>query len=275
VVPQNYFDPLPWHAAWDSARILLNRGLGMDYPGTLAVRRAAFLSAGCYDGDVLFENLELMRTLRSDGARLGSRPARSGPATPAGHPPFRRPAGPPSLRQPRPATAAGHRAGAAAGRRARHRDQALPAACRSHRHICCARGGWPATARRNGGVPLVPFAASPCLAGRTVSLQLACYGLPAPRRRPLQGRAAVPRRHSREDAPLSRGCLERGQGPGISSEHVIPHKTTSALTRRTGTAPRAADRAGYRRRPASRIVDSAIDPVRPSGQDLEQPLVVA
>jgi hypothetical protein len=74
VVPQNYFDPLPWHAAWDSARILLNRGLGMDYPGTLAVRRAAFLSAGCYDGDVLFENLELMRTLRSDGARLAPAP---------------------------------------------------------------------------------------------------------------------------------------------------------------------------------------------------------
>jgi glycosyl transferase family 21 len=74
VVPQNYFDPLPWHAAWDSARILLNRGFGMDYPGTLAVRRAAFLSAGCYDGDVLFENLELMRTLRAGGARLAPAP---------------------------------------------------------------------------------------------------------------------------------------------------------------------------------------------------------
>jgi hypothetical protein len=74
VVPQNYFDPLPWHAAWDSARILLNRGLGMDYPGTLAVRRAAFWSAGCYDGDVLFENLELMRTLRAGGARLAPAP---------------------------------------------------------------------------------------------------------------------------------------------------------------------------------------------------------
>jgi hypothetical protein len=74
VVPQNYFDPLPWHAAWDSARILLNRWLGMDYPGTLAVRRAAFLSAGCYDGDVLFENLELMRTLQAGGAQLAPAP---------------------------------------------------------------------------------------------------------------------------------------------------------------------------------------------------------
>ncbi len=74
VVPQNYYDPLPWHAAWDSARILINRGLGMDYPGTLPVRRAAFLTAGCYDGDVLFENLELMRTLQASGARLARAP---------------------------------------------------------------------------------------------------------------------------------------------------------------------------------------------------------
>ena len=74
IVPQNYFDPLPWYAAWDSARILINRGLGMDYPGTLPVRRAVFLSAGCYDGDVLFENLELMRTLRASGARLAHAP---------------------------------------------------------------------------------------------------------------------------------------------------------------------------------------------------------
>jgi hypothetical protein len=74
VVPQNYFDPLPWHAAWDSARILINRGLGMDYPGTLPVRRAAFLLAGGYDGDVLFENLELMRTLQASGARLVTAP---------------------------------------------------------------------------------------------------------------------------------------------------------------------------------------------------------
>jgi hypothetical protein len=70
VIPQNYFSPLPWHAAWDSARSLVNRALGMDYPGTLAVRRAAFQRTGCYDGDVLFENLELIRTLRAGGARV-------------------------------------------------------------------------------------------------------------------------------------------------------------------------------------------------------------
>jgi hypothetical protein len=74
VIPQNYFDPLPWHAAWDSARSLINRALGTDYPGTVAVRRQAFLAAGCYDGDVLFENLELMRTLRAAGARISLAP---------------------------------------------------------------------------------------------------------------------------------------------------------------------------------------------------------
>lgn len=74
VIPQNYFSPLPWHAAWDSARTLINRAFGMDYPGTMAVRRGAFLRAGCYDGDVLFENLELIRTMRVAGARVKPAP---------------------------------------------------------------------------------------------------------------------------------------------------------------------------------------------------------
>lgn len=67
VRPQNYFDRLPWHARWDTARTLLNRSLGRDYPGTLAVRRSRVLAMGLYDGDVLFENLELIRTLRVHG----------------------------------------------------------------------------------------------------------------------------------------------------------------------------------------------------------------
>jgi hypothetical protein len=77
VRPQNYFDELPWHARWDTARSLLNRvftGEGTfpvgDFPGTLAVRRSAFLGAGAYDGDALFENLELMRTIRAAGGRV-------------------------------------------------------------------------------------------------------------------------------------------------------------------------------------------------------------
>ncbi|RQX18517.1 hypothetical protein DDE19_07370 [Micromonospora ureilytica] len=67
VRPQNYFDPVPWHAWWDTGRTLLNRALGADYPGTLAVRRSTFLAMGGYDPDVLFENLELIRTVRGYG----------------------------------------------------------------------------------------------------------------------------------------------------------------------------------------------------------------
>jgi hypothetical protein len=67
VRPQNYFSPLPWHARWDTARTLLNRCFGRDYPGTLAVRRSRLLAMGLYDGDVLFENLELIRTVRAHG----------------------------------------------------------------------------------------------------------------------------------------------------------------------------------------------------------------
>lgn len=67
VRPQNYFDRLPWHARWDTARTLLNRSLGRDYPGTLAVRRSRMLAMGLYDGDVLFENLELIRTVKAHG----------------------------------------------------------------------------------------------------------------------------------------------------------------------------------------------------------------
>jgi hypothetical protein len=67
VRPQNYFRPLPWHARWDTARILLNRALGGDFPGTLGVRRSTLLDAGGYDGDVLWENFELMRTVEAAG----------------------------------------------------------------------------------------------------------------------------------------------------------------------------------------------------------------
>ena len=70
VRPQNYFHPLPWHARWDTARTLLNRSLGRDYPGTLAVRKSAFEQAGGYDGDVIFENLELIRTIEAAGGTV-------------------------------------------------------------------------------------------------------------------------------------------------------------------------------------------------------------
>lgn len=67
VRPQNYFDPLPWHALWDTGRVLLNRAFVADYPGTLGVRRDAFLRAGGYDGDAMFENLEMIRTVEEAG----------------------------------------------------------------------------------------------------------------------------------------------------------------------------------------------------------------
>jgi hypothetical protein len=79
VRPQNYFDSLPWHARWDTARSLLNRVFTGDpdfpvgdFPGTLAVRRGTFLAIGGYDGDALFENLELMRTVRAAGATVAT-----------------------------------------------------------------------------------------------------------------------------------------------------------------------------------------------------------
>ncbi|GAA3838627.1 hypothetical protein GCM10022243_01400 [Saccharothrix violaceirubra] len=70
VAPQNYFGPLPWHARWDTARILLNRAFGGDYPGTFGIRRPVFLDMGGYRDDVLFENLELMRTVSAAGGRV-------------------------------------------------------------------------------------------------------------------------------------------------------------------------------------------------------------
>jgi hypothetical protein len=67
VRPQNFFEPRPWHAQWDTARTLLNRAVGADFPGTLAVRRTPIVEAGGYRGDVMFENLELIRTVEARG----------------------------------------------------------------------------------------------------------------------------------------------------------------------------------------------------------------
>ena len=70
VRPQNFFtQPMPWHAAWDTARSLINRATGADYPGTLGLRRSLFMKMGGYDGDVMFENLELIRTVEAAGGR--------------------------------------------------------------------------------------------------------------------------------------------------------------------------------------------------------------
>ncbi len=67
VRPQNVLVSGSWHAAWDTARTLLNRAFGTDYPGTFAVRRSTFLRMGGYDGDVLFENLQMLKTFAAAG----------------------------------------------------------------------------------------------------------------------------------------------------------------------------------------------------------------
>ncbi|MCV9996428.1 glycosyltransferase family 2 protein [Paeniglutamicibacter sp. ZC-3] len=69
VRPQNYLVPLPWHARLDTARSLVNRAFGADYPGTFALRRSVLMAAGGYDAHVLFENLELLRTIDAAGGR--------------------------------------------------------------------------------------------------------------------------------------------------------------------------------------------------------------
>lgn len=73
VRPANYFAPLVWHAAIDTARTLLNRISGGDWPGTLALRKSAFMRAGGYAGNVLFENFELVRGIvRAGGTALNA-----------------------------------------------------------------------------------------------------------------------------------------------------------------------------------------------------------
>ena len=73
-MPQNVFDPLPWHARWDTGRILIHRAIGHDMGGTVAIRREALLRVGGYHGDVLFENLELLRTIEAGGGRVAFAP---------------------------------------------------------------------------------------------------------------------------------------------------------------------------------------------------------
>ncbi|MCR2808709.1 MULTISPECIES: glycosyltransferase [unclassified Microbacterium] len=70
VRPQNLYSSYPWHARWDTARMLVARAFGGDYGGTLGVRRSTLQAAGGYSADVLFENLELERTVRCVGGKV-------------------------------------------------------------------------------------------------------------------------------------------------------------------------------------------------------------
>jgi hypothetical protein len=72
VRPQNFISPLPWWARLENARILINRGVlrAGDYPGTCAFRRSTMLRVGPYDGDVLFDNEEIVRHFALNGADI-------------------------------------------------------------------------------------------------------------------------------------------------------------------------------------------------------------
>ena len=70
VRPQNFITPLPWWARLETARILINRGVlrAGDYPGTCGFRRSTMHRVGPYDGDVLFDNEEIVRHFAVNGA---------------------------------------------------------------------------------------------------------------------------------------------------------------------------------------------------------------
>lgn len=72
VRPQNFLSPLPLWARIEAARMLINRATlrAADYPGTCAFRKSTMLTAGEYDGDVLFDNEEIVRHFASVGASI-------------------------------------------------------------------------------------------------------------------------------------------------------------------------------------------------------------
>jgi hypothetical protein len=72
VRPQNFIAPLPWWARLETARILFNRGVlrAGDYPGTCGFRRSTMHRVGPYDGDVLFDNEEIVRHFALNGVDI-------------------------------------------------------------------------------------------------------------------------------------------------------------------------------------------------------------
>lgn len=72
VRPQNYFSPSPFWTQIDTGRILLNRAYFPegDFPGTFGFRKSVFLNAWPYDGDVLFDNEEVVKHLQNRGANI-------------------------------------------------------------------------------------------------------------------------------------------------------------------------------------------------------------
>jgi glycosyl transferase family 21 len=74
VVPQNVPTHWPWWVWWESGRMLLNRAVAIDWPGTLGCRRDTVLRVGGWSPEVLFENLEMARTIEAAGGLVVHRP---------------------------------------------------------------------------------------------------------------------------------------------------------------------------------------------------------
>ena len=197
VRPQNVFAELPWHARWDTARSLLNRAVGADYPGTYGVRRSAFLAAGGYDGDVLFENLELARTLRAAGGSERLVPDLYVPRLPPHDAALPRPARAAGVRRPRPARPAG--GGGGPGSRGADPGRPDPSArqpegrrtwARAARGgVGRARRGRPAPGRGSAGLPPRRRALGPAVGGRTGRVRLAGARAPGAGRGAVRGAA--------------------------------------------------------------------------------------
>jgi hypothetical protein len=65
-------EPLRFWAKMEAARMLINRATlrTADYPGTCAFQKSTMLSAGDYDGDVLFDNEEIIRHFARASAHI-------------------------------------------------------------------------------------------------------------------------------------------------------------------------------------------------------------
>ncbi len=72
VRPQNFLTPLPWWGLMECSRMLINRAVlrAADYPGTCAFRLEAMKRVGSYDGDVLFDNEEMLRHFIEKGVSV-------------------------------------------------------------------------------------------------------------------------------------------------------------------------------------------------------------
>jgi hypothetical protein len=70
VMPQNFFvGRLVWHAVYETSRMVFQRSFGYDFAGTVAIRRVS-LRGVVFDERVLFDNLEVLRTILARGGRV-------------------------------------------------------------------------------------------------------------------------------------------------------------------------------------------------------------